>query len=305
MIIDAHCHWLPEEIITNAHFFPRAWGDIEAGLASMDANGIDAAVLTYPSSDAHLKLGGYAAAAEIFNANLALLAKKYSGRIIGSAVLPFGDGEAMADTVRRAHEEQGLRAVSLASSYAGVFLDDAMFGPAYRAAADAGMPVFVHSQTVSPAGSDRVSDPLLTPVVEYVFDITLCIGKMLMSGLLREYAGGIKFIFANSGGAVPYLAARFDDTYRMLRGVNFVRDLGSDPSEQLRGIYVDTGGERESSALLPALKFFGPGRLLWGSDWPAKRDPALSLRAVKGLGLGLKEEEGITGGTLACLLGIS
>jgi len=180
-----------------------------------------------------------------------------------------------------------------------------MFGPAYRAAADAGMPVFVHSQTVSPAGSDRVSDPLLTPVVEYVFDITLCIGKMLMSGLLREYAGGIKFIFANSGGAVPYLAARFDDTYRMLRGVNFVRDLGSDPSEQLRGIYVDTGGERESSALLPALKFFGPGRLLWGSDWPAKRDPALSLRAVKGLGLGLKEEEGITGGTLACLLGIS
>lgn len=304
MIIDAHCHWLPGEIIAGAHFFSKAWGDIEAGLSSMEASGIDAAVLTYPSSDAHLKLGGYAAVAEIFNANAALLVKKYPGRIIGSAVLPFGDKDAMADTVRRAHEEQGLRAVSLASSYGGVFLDDAMFEAAYRTAAKAGMPVFVHSQTVSPAGSERVSDPLLTPVVEYVFDITLCIGRMLMSGLLREYAGAVNFVFANSGGAIPYLAARFDDTYRMLRGINFVRDLGSEPTAQLRGIYVDTGGERESVNLLPALRFFGPGRLLWGSDWPAKKDAGVSLRAVKGLGLEERETEAITGGNLSSILGI-
>ena len=304
MVIDSHCHWLPEEIIGNAHFFSKAWGDIEAGLVSMSACGIDASVLTYPSSDAHLKLGGYAAAAGIFNKNISLLVKKYPGKILGAAVLPIGEGRAMADEVRRAHEELGLSAVSLASSYDGVFLDAAMFEPAYRAAAKAGMPVFVHSQTVNPIGSDRVLDPLLTPVVGYVFDITVCIGRMLMSGLLREYAQEIKFVFANFGGAVPYLSARFDDTYNMLRGVNFVKDLGSEPTAQLRNIYVDTGGERDSGNFLPALRFFGPDRLLWGSDWPAKKDAVLSLKAVKDLRLAKTEEEGILGGNIAAIMRI-
>ena len=57
MIIDAHSHWLPPEIIANAHFFNAAWGDIEAQVAAMDAAGVARAVLSYPTSDAHLKLG--------------------------------------------------------------------------------------------------------------------------------------------------------------------------------------------------------------------------------------------------------
>ena len=49
MIIDAHSHWLPEEIISNAHFFHKGWGDIESQLKMMDDAGITAALLTYPS----------------------------------------------------------------------------------------------------------------------------------------------------------------------------------------------------------------------------------------------------------------
>ncbi len=55
MLIDAHSHWLPDEIISNAHFFHKGWGDIEAQLKMMDEAGIDAAVLSYPTSDAHLE----------------------------------------------------------------------------------------------------------------------------------------------------------------------------------------------------------------------------------------------------------
>ena len=33
------------------------------------------------------------------------------------------------------------------------------------------IPIFVHSQIVNPIGFERVKDPLLTPVVEYVFDV--------------------------------------------------------------------------------------------------------------------------------------
>ena len=88
MIIDAHSHWLPEEIITNAHFFHKGWGDIEAQLKMMEETGITAAVLSYPSSDAHLKLGSFSMVAQLYNNNVAKIIKRYPNKFIGAAILP-------------------------------------------------------------------------------------------------------------------------------------------------------------------------------------------------------------------------
>jgi len=71
MIIDAHSHWLPEKIINNAHFFSKAWGDIETQVKMMNEVGIGKAVLTYPTTDAHLKLGSISEVAVIYNDNIA------------------------------------------------------------------------------------------------------------------------------------------------------------------------------------------------------------------------------------------
>ena len=40
MILDAHSHWLPEEIINNAHFFHKCWSDIEAQIKMMEEAGL-------------------------------------------------------------------------------------------------------------------------------------------------------------------------------------------------------------------------------------------------------------------------
>ena len=77
MLIDAHSHWLPEEIISNAHFFHKGWGDIEEQLKIMDAVGIQQAVLSYPTSDAHLKFGSISQVAHIYNDNVGQILKKY------------------------------------------------------------------------------------------------------------------------------------------------------------------------------------------------------------------------------------
>ena len=42
MIIDAHSHWLPEQIIDNSHFFSKTWGDIDAHVEAMNRAGIHA-----------------------------------------------------------------------------------------------------------------------------------------------------------------------------------------------------------------------------------------------------------------------
>ncbi len=86
MIIDSHSHWLPDEIISNAHFFSRAWGDIESQVRMMEENGIDKAVISYPTSDAHLKLGSISHTAYIYNDNVGKIIKRYPDKFIGAAV---------------------------------------------------------------------------------------------------------------------------------------------------------------------------------------------------------------------------
>lgn len=301
MIIDSHSHWLPEEIIQNAHFYSKAWGDIESQVKMMEEAGITLAVLSYPTTDAHLKLGGIKEISRIYNDNVAKIIKRYPKKFVGAAILPVGNQQEMLDEFNRAIYEMGFKAVSLASSYLGVYLDDKLFLPVYKKALEGHIPIFVHSQIVDPIGYERVADPLLTPVIEYVFDTTMCIGKLLMSNVLQEF-GKVKFIFAHFGGVIPHLAYRFDATYQMLRGVNFVKDLKGNPSEYLKNIYVDTSGDKKEANFLSALELVGPKHILWGSDWPGKKDIKGSLQAVRDLNISDSDKQGILGGNLKKML---
>jgi aminocarboxymuconate-semialdehyde decarboxylase len=303
MIIDSHSHWLPEEIISNAHFYSDAWGQIQGQIQMMQKAGIKKAVLSYPTSDAHLKLGSLDSLSLIYNDNVAGIIKQSPDTFIGAAILPVDDNAKMLAELKRATGGLGFKAVSLASSYDGVYLDDKRFFPLYERAAKDGLPIFVHSQTVNPIGFERVQDPLLTPAIEYVFDTTICIGKLLMSGVLAEFSG-VKFIFAHFGGVIPHLAYRFDATYQMLRAINFVKDLKGNPTEFLKNIYVDTSGDLRQANFLAALELMGPGHILWGSDWPAKKDPAASIKAVRDLGISEADKDAILGGNLAKILGL-
>lgn len=301
MIVDCHSHWLPGEIISNAHFFSAAWGDIEAQVSAMDAQGISQAVLTYPTSDAHLALGSISQVARIFNDAVSSIIKRFPGRFIGAAVLPVDNAASLSHELERSTQELGFRALSVATSYNGMYLDNALFGEVFKSARRLRLPVFVHSQIVNPIGYERVQDPLLTPVIEYVFDTTMSIGKLLVSGILREYAD-VPLIFAHFGGALAFLRHRFDATYEMLRGIGFVKDLGGKPSEYLKNIYVDTGGDTVKANFQLALELFGPEHILWGSDWPAKKDVSASLRVVNELKIPEEDKSNILGGNIARLL---
>ena len=297
MLIDAHSHWLPEEIISNAHFFHKGWGDIEAQLKIMDGAGIDRAVLSYPTSDAHLKLGSISQVAHIYNDNVSNILKTYPKKFIGAAILPVDNSIDMLEELKRATGQLGFKAISLASSYNGIYLDDKMFLPIYREAQEQNIPVFVHAQIVNPIGFERIQDPLLTPVVEYVFDTTISVGRLLMSDILRQYPK-VKFIFAYFGGAICYLKQRFDATYQMLRAMDFVKDLQAKPSDYFKNIYVDTSGDTTKANFLLSLDLMGPKRILWGSDWPAKQDIAAGIKAVQDLDISLEDKQNILGGNL-------
>ncbi|MBA7646097.1 hypothetical protein ES703_53858 [subsurface metagenome] len=302
MMFDAHAHWLPREIIDNAHFFSDAWGDIERQLTIMDKFHIEKALILYPTSDAYKQMGGLLEVARIYNNSIAEVVKKYPQRFIGAAILPVDEPREMVKEFERATEELGFKAISLATSFEGVYLDDDRFHPLYERAEASNTPLFVHPQTINPIGYERVKDPLLTPVIEFVFDTTICIGKLMTTGILRRFSN-LKFVFAHFGGVMPFIKERFDTIYKMLRGRNIVKDLSALPSEYLKQIYVDTSGATSRSTLMSTLEMVGAEHTLWGSDYPGNPDISASIDAIEELDIPAEEKKKILGTNTEQILG--
>lgn len=278
-IIDAHSHYMPSEVAQNTTFFKIGWSDIDKQLSVMDANGIGKALLLYPTSDAHLNMGGWGKLAEVYNAKINELVLKHQDRFIGACIVPFGDEKGRDDTLR-SFQDNVFKVFSLASSYDGTYLDDEYFYPVFQYAQDGGIPVHIHSQIMSPIGEERVRDPLLSPVLEYVFDVSMCLGKMMMNGTFLKFSD-VKFIFAHYGGVLPLVKERFDTTYAMLRKRGIVKDLSKLPSEYFNNLYFDVSGTKSIAALQCALEVTDSSHILFGSDFPANQNVSQSIAMIQ------------------------
>jgi aminocarboxymuconate-semialdehyde decarboxylase len=300
LIWDAHTHWLPPEVAEHTAFYKKGWSNIDLLLKTLDDAGIEKAVLLYPTSDAHVNGGGWSRVCDVYNKGIARKVKEYPDRLFGAGILPMDRPHEMVREIDKI-EDLGLIGLSLASSHEGAYLSDDSFLPVWETAEKQRLPIFVHAQTINPIGFDRVKDPLLMPVVEYLFDITMCAGAMLMSGVLSHHKE-LKVVFAHFAGVVPFLADRFDSTYAMLRSREMVKDLGSLPSEILKDVFVDISGVKSTSLLNMALEFFGPRRIIWGSDFPAQKNPAESIKLLDSLNIQKEEKEHILSKNLIDLL---
>ena len=293
MTIDAHSHYMPPAVAQNTAFFKEHWSDADRQIRLMDEHRIDQAVLLYPTSDAHLNMGGWDSLSALYNQAISAIVQMHPSRFIGAGILPVDSPAAIPQELKRI-EDLGLKAISLASSYDGKYLDDEIFISVYEFARSKQMPVHVHPQIMNPIGEERVRDPLLSPVLEYVFDVSMCIGKMMMSGTFLKYPE-VNFIFAHYGGVLPIIKERFDTTYAMLRKRNFVKDLGQNPSDYFKNLYFDMSGSRSKAALLAALEVSDVSHILWGSDFPANQNFKDSLAVVSQTLLSAQERQLILG----------
>lgn len=291
--IDAHSHYMPPEVAANTAFFKQFWSDADGHVRLMDEYHIARALLLYPTSDAHLNMGGWDKLCTVYNQGIADCVLRFPDRFIGAGIIPVDQPAKMPSQLRRI-EDLGLRVISMASSYGGRYLDHDDFASVFEFAQKHRMPVHVHPQIMEPIGSERVNDPLLSPVLEYVFDVSICIGKMMMSGTFQKYPD-VSFIFAHYGGVLPLVKERFDTTYTMLRGRGFVKDLGKQPGEFFKNLYFDMSGTKSPAALAAALEMADSKHILWGSDFPANKNFSASLNVISSSILSSEERENICG----------
>ena len=300
MIVDAHSHYMPPEVAKNTAFFKQFWSDSDAQLRLMDSHDVAKAILVYPTSDAHLNMVGWGNLCDVYNPAIAKVVSEYPERFIGAVILPVDNPDQIPQELRRM-EDLGLRVISLASSYEKRYLDDAMFLPVFEFSQKRKIPIHVHPQILNPIGEERLKDPLLSPVLEYVFDVSASLGRMMMAGIFSQYPD-VKFIFAHYGGVLPIVKERFDTTYQMLRGRNFVKDLTKLPSEFFKNLYFDMSGSASNGTFAAALEVVDAAHLLWGSDFPANRNFSGSLGVVQGAALSQAQKYLIQGKNILGIL---
>jgi predicted TIM-barrel fold metal-dependent hydrolase len=283
MLYDSHIHFIPKELSEFTSFYKGVWTDKEKLYDYLETNGIEKALLTYPSTDAYLKIGEKKVC-QIYNQAQEKLIKENS-KIIAAGLVNLELNDQAAGQIKNL-SERGFKALSLSSSYHGKFSITEL-KPLFKAAQEFKLPIFIHPQTINPIGFERVKDPLLMPVLEYSFDSSMFMGLLMTKGILQEFK--VDFIFSSLGGIIPFLKNRFDRVYTMLRKREIVKDLGDLPSKILKKVYVDTSGASLENIKM-AIDFFGPGHILWGSDYPVCGNLQNSLKGLDELGKELKNK---------------
>jgi predicted TIM-barrel fold metal-dependent hydrolase len=270
---------------------------VKEKLAAMDGAGIELAAISTndPGPEQFGKDGP--AVARIVHDYLADTVKQHPKRFFALAALPLQDMDAALAELERCVSKLGMKGILLYSNIAGKFPDEPQFAPLFKRAEDMGVPVLLHPPY--PVTFDATEGYNLTGGLGLMFDTTIALCRMILSGLLDRYPK-LKLVCPHVGGTLPYLIGRIDHQVTVLKRVAV--DIRKKPSEYLRGIYLD------SVNALPAVirfgyDFVGPDRMLYSSDHPWV-DPKLILDNVNSLKLPAEDAEKLLSGNARRLFGL-
>jgi aminocarboxymuconate-semialdehyde decarboxylase len=273
---------------------------LERRVGELDAEGVDMQVLTFTCPGTSIEAPERAVAlSRIVNDALAADVRGRPDRVSALGTLPMNAPEAAADEASRVVEELGLPGVMLFSNASGVPLADDCFAPVFAALDRARAVVYIHP--TYPVGVEVMERYMLMPMVGFLMDTTLAAASLVYAGVVERHPG-ITWVLAHLGGAVPYMAERFDrgfDAYPECRERCTVA-----PSEQMKGFYYDTVNF-DPACLRLAIDFAGADHLVAGSDYPHMIGSLSKMRdSLGGLGLAPQDLERIRGGNARRILGL-
>lgn len=266
----------------------------------LDEAGVDMQVITFTAPGTGIEEPHRAVdLCRIVNDALANEVRTRSDRFTSLATLPMQDPAAAEAEVERALGELGLPGVMLYSNASGVPLHDDRFAGVFRRLDEAGAVVYIHP--TFPVGVEVMEEYMLMPMVGFLMDTTLAAAGLVYAGVL-ERTPRIDWVLAHLGGAVPYMAERFDrgfEAYPACRERCTVR-----PSEQLREVYYDTVNF-DPACLRLAIDFAGADRIVAGSDYPHQIGSLEKMTSsLDALELDEADRRMIRGGNAARILGL-
>lgn len=267
----------------------------------LDDAGVDKQVLSFTCPGTSIETPDRAVElACIINDAFAEDVATWGGRFTALAHLPMNAPDAAAEEATRAVTELGLPGVMLLSNASGVPLSDDRFLPVFEALDRARAVVYIHP--TYPVGVEVMEKYMLMPMVGFLMDTTLAAASLVYAGVVERFPR-ITWALGHLGGAVPYLAERFDrgfEAYPECRERCTVP-----PSEQLKAFYYDTVNF-DPACLALAKGFAGADHLLAGSDYPHMIGSLEKMKAsIASMDLTGEERGGVLAGNAARILGLA
>lgn len=262
--------------------------NIEEKLARMDACGITTTMLSTndPGPEWFGEQGPEVA--RVIHNFLAEIAQQYPERFYGLIVLPFQDRKAAEAELDRCVNELDMRGILLYSNLAGSWPDEAAYRWVFGRAVELDLPILLHP--AKPTTTEHVKGYNLTSTLGNMFENTISLSRIVMSGILDEHPQ-LKLVCPHLGGTLPYISGRLDHQVEVLQRSN--QELKKRPSHYLRDIYMDIVSPL-TEAMQFAVDFSGADRLLFSSDHPWV-DPQVILDNFNALNLSADDRAKILG----------
>lgn len=262
--------------------------NVKEKLERMDACGINVTMLSTndPGPEWFGEQGPEVA--RVIHDFLAATAKQHPGRFYGLIVLPLQDRAAAEAELERCVTKLDMRGILLYSNLAGRWPDEEPFRWVFKRAVELDIPILLHP--AKPMTTEQVKGYNLTSTLGNMFENTIALSRIVMSGILDEHPK-LKLVCPHLGGTLPYISGRLDHQVTVLKRSN--QTLKQIPSDYVRGVYLDL-----VSPLPLAMKFAyelcGADRLLYSSDHPWV-DPQVILDDFRELDLSAHDQAKILG----------
>lgn len=304
MIVDFTAHIIPKSVLglldnlpLSKDFPPGKWfttdqADPERRIKMMKKYGIDMQVLSLGSP--HLAGTTPEQAASLcknFNDDIAKMCEKYPDKFLGLAAVSLRDIESALDELDRAVKQLGLKGVMTATQLEGDPIDSPRNGPFFEKMVNYDVPLFLHPM---PWKSYKLAeDYRIMHIFGWPFDTTVSVARLIFSGTLDKYPS-LKVVTHHLGAGLSFFTGRMNTTYNMYFSDKLKRSL----PEYYKMIYGDTALDGGTEGLISGYEFFGPDRMVFGTDYPYGPDNGEvflngCLRGVQGMKVSAEDLEKI------------
>jgi predicted TIM-barrel fold metal-dependent hydrolase len=267
---------------------PPSYFDVDAKLATMDANGIELTALSMNDPGPEWFGSEGEAVARMANDFVGEVVTRHPARFVGLCLLPFQDQSASERELERCVGQLKMKGILLYTNLAGHFPDEPQFRWLFARAQELQLPIFLHP--AKPVTIDFVKGYEMTSSLGNMFDNTIALTRIIMAGILDQFPQ-LKLVCPHLGGTLPYIIGRLDHQTQVLK--RGPKNLTRAPSAYLKRVWLDI-----VSPLPPAMRFaynfMGADRLLYASDHPWV-EPELILQYFRSLKLPSADEKKILG----------
>ena len=286
--------------------YPVQNADAEVRLKLMDKYGINIQAL---SQTTPLLMGfGPEDAAEICrlsNDDNYVLCKAYPDRFVNICIISLLDVRSAMKELERGINELDCRGVTVSSNQNGRGLDSPEYFPFYEKLVEYDLPLLIHpTHWESYPLVDMDKGWRMMHVFGWPFDTTQAVWRLIFGGVIDHYPS-LKIVTHHMGAMLPYFVRRIESTFNIHLRDKLPRHI----SQYWSNIYGDTAVDGTAAAYPCGYAFFGPNRLMYGSDYPFGVEAGEAyirdnLAGVKAMDLPSQDMEKILGGNAKKLLKI-